>query len=846
MLNVQSRLQPLSGRSLKSLHRAIIEDPGKVREFLEALRLAEVELGNGVDRKSQYRIARVDALGDSTVDLRVENITFHPHEQIYFEFEFKGVGYFLVASPRASREPDIIEISYPKAIYEAERRDLFRESVTDRNASSNNASSNHVEFHDGSGMTRTATLRDVSYQGLSLAVPKKHARELRFPLALKFLDGDRKGESVYGDLKHTRGDTLKKGWVQLGMSISRVPTGKLIDVERHRSLLGGGAGASAWRRISFAGAMAKGGSARVVNRLRRPLPHPDIDVVEYLNNRGQRIRAIINHTGDFRGAPAVVIPPAWGRTKETMLPLAATLIRMFEKAGQPLVVLRFDGTNRRGESYIDPRYSNPGDEYLGFRFSQAVDDITASLDFLEHDSRFGTREMVLLTISMGAIEGRRAIAQETRDRLKGWVSLVGMVDLQSGLRSVSGGVDYAYGLAQGLKFGRHELVGVTADMDLTGGDAFEHRLVLFEDAKRDMERIKIPITWLHGRYDAWMDLDRVRNLLSAGDIRERRLIEVPTGHQLRSSRQALETFQVTSREVSSMLLGRELEHALPDLATLEGHSKAERSRRPKISVDLRAFWRDYLLGRDRNLGIELMTATSAYRRLMSLQLERLGLERSQHVLDLGSGAGDFPLRLVESCGADMNLRVTEVDFVTEALRRGRTRLQDHLKLATTTNQISTASVAANLDISTGVHIPLGDEIADAALLSLLISYLEDAEGLVREVARVLRPGGRLVLSSLSRDADISKIYVDGIAELPPDRVQALFGETGMNEFGELQRWFLSDAAKLLDLEEEGRFRFWDADELADMVAAAGFEHVRSEPSFGDPPQAVVISAIRRA
>ena len=841
MLNPQSRLEPLSGESLRNLHRATIDDPGKVREFLESLRLAEIELGNGVDFKSQRRIARVAVVRASSVDLRVQNIKFHPHEQIYFDFEFESVGYFLVASPRTSRDPNIIEIDCPKAIYEAERRDLFRDSLTERSASSN-----RIEFRDGTGTIRTAALRDLSYQGLSIAVPREHAQEIRFPLKLRFLDGDREGESVYGELKHTRSDSLQKGWIRFGLSISRVPTGELIDVERHRSLLGGGAGASTWRRLSFARAMAKGGSARVVNRLRRQPRPPIIDVVEYPNRRGQRISAIINHTGDCRGAPAVVIPPAWGRIKETMLPLAATLVRMFEKAGEPLVVLRFDGTNRRGESYIEPRYSKPGDEYLGFRFSQAVDDIVSTLDFLEHEERFGTTEIVLLTVSMASIEGRRAIAEDSRDRVKGWVSLVGMVDLQSGLRTVSGGVDYAYGLARGVRFGRHELVGVTADMDLTGRDALEHRLVLFEDAKRDMERIKLPITWLHGRHDAWMDIGRVRKLLSAGDTSERRLIEVPTGHQLRSSRQALETFQVTGREISNMLLGHPLEPVLPDMAILDGLSQAERSRRPKTAVDLRAFWHDYLLGRDRKLGIELMTATSAYRRLMSLQVERLALEPSQHVLDLGSGAGDFPLNLVDSGGAVGNLRVTGVDFVSEALLRGRSRLRDRLRPSTPFNPISTALVVANLDTSTGRHVPLGDQIADAALLSLLISYLEDPEGLVREVARVLRPGGRLVLSSLSRDADISKIYVDGIAELPPDRVRALFGETGVSEFGELQRWFLSDAAKLLVLEEEGRFRFWDADELAELVEAAGFDQVQCEASFGDPPQAVVISAIRRA
>ncbi len=840
MLNPEFRLDPLSGESLEHLHRGAIEEPNKVRLLLDAVRRAEVVLSNGVDFKSRERRARIKSLRSGEVDLQVDNILFRPNEQIYFDFEFGDLGYFLVASLRAWREPDIIEIVRPRAIYQAERRDLFREPLA-----ASGTPETRVEFRDHTGATKTAAVQDISYQGLSLALPKARASELRFPLKLEFRGGARNGEAVYGELKHSRPDPQRKDWLRLGMSISRVPTQEMIEVEHHRSLLGGGTGASAWRRISFAGALARGGSARIANRLRRQRPdNGNVEVVEYPNNRGQRITAIVNRTGKQRGAPVVVVPPAWGRTKETMLPLAATMVRTFQKAGEPLTVLRFDGTNRRGESHVDPQHSSPGDEYLGFRFSQAVDDIVATLDFLEHDDRFATTEVVLFTISMGAIEGRRAIAREARGRIKGWLSMVGMVDLQSGLRTVSGGVDYAYGLARGVNFGRHELVGVMADMDATGHDALEHRLVLLEDAMRDMERIKVPVTWLHGRHDAWMELSRVRRLLSAGDIAERRLIEVPTGHQLRSSRQALETFQLATREVSTMLLGRSLDPALPDLIELELLSKAERSRRPKSSVDLRAFWRDYLLGRDRKLGIELMTATSAYRRLMSLQVDRLSLGHSEHVLDLGSGAGDFPLRLAESCSPGTNLRVTEVDFVTEALVRGRRRFAEHRDGSSAT--ISLASVTANLDLATKAYIPLHDEIADAALLSLLISYLENAGHVIREVARVLRPGARLVLSSLSRDADISKIYVDGIAELPPDRVRALFGDAGVREFGELQRWFLSDAAKLLDLEEEGRFRFWDADELTELVEAAGFEQVRSESSFGDPPQAVVISAIRSA
>ena len=102
-------------------------------------------------------------------------------------------------------------------------------------------------------------------------------------------------------------------------------------------------------------------------------------------------------------------------------------------------------------------------------------------------------------------------------------------------------------------------------MDYTGHDAMEHSLVFAEDARRDMANIDVPVTWIHGRYDAWMEFWRVRELLSAGDLSARRLIQVPAGHQMRSSREALETFQLVAEEVAAMLVEREVKSRIPDL-----------------------------------------------------------------------------------------------------------------------------------------------------------------------------------------------------------------------------------------------------------------------------------------
>jgi SAM-dependent methyltransferase len=233
-----------------------------------------------------------------------------------------------------------------------------------------------------------------------------------------------------------------------------------------------------------------------------------------------------------------------------------------------------------------------------------------------------------------------------------------------------------------------------------------------------------------------------------------------------------------------------------------------------------------------------MTSISAYQSLMRSQIQMLDPQAGDVVADLGSGTGDFPLVLGALPDVPENLTIVEVDYVLDALVRGRGRKPEGAA-ATRVRQ-----VCANLDVGSGTGIPLAPASVDAVIASLLISYVSDPARLLAGVFELLRPGGRLVLSSLRRDADISRIYVEGIAELPPDRVRDHFGEAAVADFEAMQRRFLNDAARLIDFEESGHFRFWNAIELEELVGKAGFVEVRSRAAFGEPPQAVVIGARR--
>lgn len=819
---------PLSEPSIRRLHRRAIAARGEVRALLQRACDKKTEIKNGVDRRNSTRTARISWVGEETLRLRAENIS-PGSSQLYFSFELGGTGYFFACTTANQPSAGEIVARLPDAIYEAERRDLRRQSVT---ASGLGPTQVELQAHNAATST-IARVHDRSYDGLGVSAPVDRSLEPGADVVVHFLDGDDVGEKAYATIRHKSVQGADEGWARLGLSMSKAPTGRRIQVEAREAILGDGISARAWRRLVLAGAQVQVAPRRLAKRLRPSRSSAGPQVVEYNNKQGQRIVGLLEQSSLVGEGTAVLIPPSWGRTKETFLPLSATILKMFEGAEEPVSVLRFDGTNRRGESFVDPKARASGEEYLRFRFSQAVEDIHSSVDFLR--THVGARKVVLVTFSLASVEGRRAVATDASGLLAGWVSVVGMVDLQSGLRSVSGGVDYAYGLLEGVSFGRHELVGVLSDMDFTGGDALEHGLVFLEDARRDMARIRIPICWLHGRHDAWMDLDRVVTLMSSGDPSARRLVEIPTGHELRSSREAIETFQLIGREIGRIALGRELKPALPSLVDINRKREAERARLPRKDFRAQAFWRDYVLGRDGNGGIRLLTATDAYKSLMTTQVELLTLKKGDRVLDVGSGTGEFA-NLVSGLRPPLALHLVEMDLVTEAL--GRT------PWASSPDCARVSKVAADLDLSGG-SLPLREGSVDRVLASLVISYLKSPSRALSEIARVLRPGGVLVASSLRRDADISKIYAAGIAELQADRISALLGPGVAAEFETLQREFLNSASRLLDLEESGRFRFFDPEELVDLFEASGFEQIAVRRAFGDPPQAVIVAGRRR-
>jgi ubiquinone/menaquinone biosynthesis C-methylase UbiE/pimeloyl-ACP methyl ester carboxylesterase len=815
MLN---RSTPIVATSLRGLHPRSIDDATQIRALLVRAHNAGCVFYRGLNAVIDLETAQIERIGSSDLILRAPNFERISNPQVFLNFTCAGRPYFFATTRTAPTRGDRLTVRIPDTIFYSERRDRLRRAPDVRAGDPQ-----RVAVSTGSNGLIEGLVTDISPGGLGLLVRDEPAAEGAIPLEVRFLDGHEAGTEARAQLRNRRPAAERSGWMRIGIVRTKATSISPIEVEYRTTILDELDGVDGPQ------------DQEIVCEVVEPR------VLRFENSRGEEIVALLDSWGDPRGATAVVVPSGWGRTKEALLPLARTIVATFRAAREPVCVLRFDGVRKRGESHNDPECRIPGREYHHFVFSQGVDDIETISRFLRQSPSFYASSVILVSFSAAAIEARKALARSRAKTIDGWISVVGSPDVQSMARSISGGVDLMGGYERGLRFGFQELLGVVVDIDRIVSDGNVNNLIYIEDSRSDLADIRIPITWYHGRFDAWVDLDRVRDVLSHGDTTNRRLIVIPTGHQLKNSRQANEAFQCIASEVGRIALGQELPPRSAGAREVRTLRVAERHRLPAVEPDLRSFWRDYLVGRDSSFGIELLTSGSRYRRMMELQVGSMHLRSGDRVIDLGSGTGSFELQLARWLKCPHPLYITAVDYVGEALKRAR----DRLDVATTPHGLMVSYLEADLNLfHPQQKIPLASDRFEAVIASLLLSYLECPELILREIRRLLCPGGRMVISSLSRDADISGLYMEASAELHLGIARDELPELQQTKLSTALRNFLNDASKVLELEEAGAFHFWEANELTGMVAQAGFTEIESTPSLGDPPQAIVVSATR--
>jgi demethylmenaquinone methyltransferase/2-methoxy-6-polyprenyl-1,4-benzoquinol methylase len=141
----------------------------------------------------------------------------------------------------------------------------------------------------------------------------------------------------------------------------------------------------------------------------------------------------------------------------------------------------------------------------------------------------------------------------------------------------------------------------------------------------------------------------------------------------------------------------------------------------------------------RNLFAPLGPTYDRYARLLSFGqdprwrsflVSRIDARRSDTVLDVATGTAAVAIELVRRYGC----RVVGVDQSAEMLAAGAPRIR-------------AAGLASRIELreARAEALPFGDASFDGLTFTYLLRYVEDPAATLRELARVVRPGGRVAM-----------------------------------------------------------------------------------------------------
>jgi SAM-dependent methyltransferase len=146
----------------------------------------------------------------------------------------------------------------------------------------------------------------------------------------------------------------------------------------------------------------------------------------------------------------------------------------------------------------------------------------------------------------------------------------------------------------------------------------------------------------------------------------------------------------------------------------------------------------------------------------SLTVGIAALLRLGDVLDVGSGDGAAASELAPYCRS-----LTCVDTNARLIEAARERLRAH------------ANVRAQ--VADAQALPFDDASFDAVLMFHTLTYAEHPARVLKECARVLRPGGRLVLLCLDehRQSEVNARYGERHPGFAPSAVRGLLSRAGL-------------------------------------------------------------------
>jgi ubiquinone/menaquinone biosynthesis C-methylase UbiE/pimeloyl-ACP methyl ester carboxylesterase len=662
-----------SGSAMQGLHQHIhsktlepesrIIDPLLIAEILQSLKVECLRLSTLVEGSFtilEQEIEGVDTgLRQFTIkpDRALVSRALTPGVAVYFSFYRNKASYYFKAEA-ASANDELLSFPFPGVVFRSDKRSYQRKPL--QNVSRVRLG---VRGEKGERHTFEGTLIDISRRGFLCEVhlPAESQAFFQKGKGIHYTVDDGLGLGSEGQIRHLKASPSPEGIVlQVGIEagIGRTAvSSRRIPAEK-------------WEKGNTSADSLRGPDRRITSH-----------VVRFPDREGHEICAFLNATELRVKAPVVIIPSSYGKKKEAFSPLVATLLATFWSEGKNIVTLRYDGTNRPGESHQEESNPRRGYEMLSYRISQGLGDLQAALDFVRDNPYFIAEKVIVVSFSMSAVDVRRLLSRDEESGVDYWISVMGVPAVQTTLRNILGGIDIISNYRLGIPNGIIGLLGHLIDMDIMAADVVDKRYAFLTDARLDMSRIAIPVLWIYGVYDKWVDMDEVKDLMSVKAHGTREMLEIPTGHNLRTSDDAIQTFKLIASSIHEKLYGKRITARDPSKEEMMRLLTEERERlENRAAPPLTDYWRGYLIGTERNaIGYDFYRNIPEFTSFFRTQAQCLSLEDQEIIADLGCGTGIFLEELLDFIArgeARTSVReITAVDLVPDALDRTRAKCE---------------------------------------------------------------------------------------------------------------------------------------------------------------------------
>ncbi len=222
-----------------------------------------------------------------------------------------------------------------------------------------------------------------------------------------------------------------------------------------------------------------------------------------------------------------------------------------------------------------------------------------------------------------------------------------------------------------------------------------------------------------------------------------------------------------------------------------------------------AYWAEHLLRPDdpQRSRWEVLERAQIHRnRGIAQDVQRFVSLRGRAVLDVGCQTGALPIAL-----AHLGAAVTGVDVDEKLLRGARLRAEGH-------------GASARFAVARAEALPFDDARFDVVTFVDVLEHVADPRATMREIARVLRPGGTLYLFAPNRLSP-SLLWSDphyqlaGVSALP-ERLGRFYVtkvrgfpayDVGVLPVGAVvERWLAADGLRIVDSARDDAARWWAA------------------------------------